>query len=346
MKIRNMAVLAALMLGCLACTPGAGNTRQGAPALEEEDNKPVVKQEKAIDSSGSYIITDYDEHGNELKKSFYDKNGKLTVVYTSTYDENLNLLTEVRTDSEGNVENYEKYVYDRDGNLIEEYEGDNEKELVIQNRYEYKSGKLVKDIFYGLDENDIFWINVYEYNDKGLLVKKSHESEDGYVYRTYEYEYDKNDNLIKMTDMSYGKCPHIYFYDSEERVIKEEYYGEDGELSFATENKYGKYGLEESITTGRIPSHTVIEYENNGQTVTTYSVAEDGTKKETRVKTYDKDGNLLHSYSPKDALLGYSEFEAEYNEYGLPVKTHSFCNEAFRDIGPVDETTEFEYIYY
>lgn len=343
MKIRKTAFLAVLMLACLACAPKAGNTQP--VETPEEDNKPVIKEMKEIDSTGFIRITKYDEHGNETEKEFYNEKDGLTDVYTTTYDENGNKLTEVHTDSAGTIKRYTKYVYDKDGNLLEEYMGDNEEELIIQKKNTYKSGKLVKNIDYSFD-GDVFHINVYEYNDKGLVTLWSVESEDGYVYRTYEYEYDKDGNKTKMTDTMYGKCPHIYFYDSEERVIREEYYGEDGELSFAIDFTFGKYGIEEAVKVGDHPSHSVIEYENDGKTSKEYSIEEDGSKKQTSIHEYDENGNLLYYCSDKDSLTGYSEFSAEYNEYGDPVKIYRFNNYIFRDSPPVDETTEYEYIYY
>ena len=103
---------------------------------------------------------------------------------------------------------------------------------------EHKKGKKIQWIYYS-DPGKIFDIHNYEY-DGDLLIRESNDSDDGYNYRTWEYEYYDDGTLAKKTDIYYGKIREIKYYDGEWRIVKEELYSEDGNISQWTEYMYGE----------------------------------------------------------------------------------------------------------
>lgn len=326
---------------CIFCTFGCGETnRQNVDWVYLTPDKPQIKIEKAIDLSGSYEITEYDRNGNEIKFEMYDKYDHLKYSSISTYDDKGNLLTEYRESDNGRT-TFEKNVYDKNGNLIKEYEGDNEDNLILDMEYEYDNGLLKKCVNYN-EDGSIWDIKEYEY-DNGRLTKEKVLSDSGYVFRIYEYEYDKEGRLSKKTDNFYGHVT-IYYYDKEERIIREELYGEDKELSAVYKNKYGNYGITEEYaykSDGTLRSHKKTYYDEKGQLSKTVYVNEKGKEKVSATWEYDAYGNMIHYWG----VRGY-ETTAEYNEYGYPVFKHEVCMDSFRDAGTYDITTQFEYVYF
>ncbi len=343
--VRTAIVLILVLLGCVSCAPEQKNGKDSfAPGAITE--KPAIKMKKATESTGTCTVTEYDESGNEIRGVHYNENSEIVFSYSCDYDENGNLLGRTRTDAEGNVSSVTKNIYDKDGNLLENYRGDNGDELILNEKYTYDDGKLISSVDYGFSGDYISGYE-YEYDSKGLLIKRLKTAESGSVIRVYEYEYDENDALIKMSDTMYNKTT-IYFYDSEGRSIREERYLEDGSLSFMIIDRYGKYGLEEDVMydgDGREKRHIRNVYKNKGKNVIQYRIDENGSKTKCGLKKYDDNGNLLYSVSDGNGFGG-SEYMAEYNEFGDPVRIHVVNNDSTKDIGPYDITTEYEYQYY
>ncbi len=329
-----------ISLICILCGFGCGKkNQQTVDWVYLTPDKPEIKIEKAIDLSGSYEISEYDRNGNRIKFEMYDKYGHVKYSCISTYDDNQNLITEARKNNNG-VTSYKKNVYDKDGNLIKEYEGDDENSLHIEAEYEYKKGLLDNRIYYN-DDGSIWDIKEYEYED-GLLTKETVNSDTGYVYRTYVYEYDAAGNKTKMTDSMYGHDV-IYFYDSEERLIREEYYYEE-KLSGVFENQYGDYGITDEYSydpDGNIERHIKTYYDEKGQMSKKVSVNEKGKETVNTTFEYDAYGNLTHYWNSR----GY-ETTTKYNEYGYPVFKHEVCTDFTRNAGTYDITTQFEYVYF
>jgi hypothetical protein len=326
---------------CIFCTFGCGETnRQNVDWVYLTPDKPQIKIEKAIDLSGSYEITEYDRNGNEIKFEMYDKYDNLQYSSISTYDDNQNLLTEARTNNNG-IKSYKKNVYDKDGNLIKEYEGDDENSLYLCGEYKYKKGVLERIVYYEEDGSiDYIWENEYQ---NGLLVKETKLSNSGYVYRTHEYEYDADGRKIKMTDTLYGHGS-VYYYDIQGRIIREELFNEEKEITLVFENEYGDYGITDEYMLdgdGTVTRHTKTYYDEKGQLSKTVYVNEKGKEKVSATWEYDAYGNMIHYWG----VRGY-ETTAEYNEYGYPVFKHEVCMDSLRDAGTYDITTQFEYVYF
>ena len=326
---------------CILCAFGCGkNNQQKVDWVYLAPDKPQIKIEKAIDLSGSYEISEYDRNGNEIRTEMYDKYDNVQYSSIRTYDENQNLLTEARTNNKG-ITSYKKNVYDKNGNLIKEYEGDDENSLYIWGEYMYKKGVLDKRIYYDSDGNiDYIWENEYQ---NGLLVKETKLSDSGYVYRTHEYEYDADGIKTKMTDTLYG-YGSVYYYDSLERIIREELFHKDKEITLVFENIYGDYGITDEYmldADGTVTRHTKTYYDEKGQLSKNVFVNEKGKEKVSATWEYDAYGNMIHYWGER----GY-ETTAEYNEYGYPVFKHEVCMDSLRDAGTYDITTKFEYVYF
>ena len=327
-----------MITACLLCAFGCGKNTQSIDWVYLTPDKPQIKIEKAMDASGEYTITEYDRYGNKLKYEMYNANGSLRYSSEKTFDDNQKLISEIVF--HGNGTTYKKNEYDKDGNLIKEYEGEDENSLHIEAEYEYKKGLLDNRIYYN-DDGSIWDIKEYEYED-GLLTKETVNSDTGYVYRTYVYEYDAAGNKTKMTDSMYGHDV-IYFYDSEERLIREEYYYEE-KLSGVFENKYGDYGITDEYSydpDGNIERHIKTYYDEKGQMSKKVSVNEKGKETVNTTFEYDAYGNLTHYWNSR----GY-ETTTKYNEYGDPIWMHDVCMDFFRDAGTYDITTQFEYVYF
>lgn len=326
---------------CILCAFGCDKkTPESVDWVYLTPDKPQINIEKAIDLSGSYEITEYDRNGNEIKFEMYDKYDNLQYSSISTYDDNQNLLTEARTNNNG-IKSYKKNVYDKDGNLIKEYEGDDENSLYLCGEYKYKKGVLERIVYYEEDGSiDYIWENEYQ---NGLLVKETKLSNSGYVYRTHEYEYDADGRKIKMTDTMYG-YGSVYYYDIQGRIIREELFNEEKEITLVFENEYGDYGITDEYMLdgdGTVTRHTKTYYDEKGQLSKTVYVNEKGKEKVSATWEYDAYGNMIHYWG----VRGY-ETTAEYNEYGYPVFKHEVCMDSLRDAGTYDITTQFEYVYF
>jgi hypothetical protein len=272
--------------------------------------------------------------------TFYNDNDEVKRKDTYTYDAKKNLCSKVTTDSEGKQINYEKTVYDNDGNVLEKYEGDNEDSLILKRQYVYKDGRLISDTYYYVD-GDVDY-DEYDYDDAGLLIEKRHiDPEDGYIYRRWTYEYSDEGKLIEMKDAMYDHVT-IEYYDEEERVVLEEFYSNEVKSGYV-EYKYNEYGLEEDIqfdADGSEVRHNKTVYDDKGLKKAVLHIDEDGSEIITSAYEYDDSGNLLHSKGM------FSEYTAEYNEYGYPTKIHNVNNDPTRDALPYDITEEYEYTYY
>lgn len=333
-KIKYMMITA-----CLLCAFGCGKNTQSIDWVYLTPDKPQIKIEKAMDASGEYTITEYDRYGNKLKYEMYNANGSLRYSSEKTFDDNQKLISEIVF--HGNGTTYKKNEYDKDGNLIKEYEGEDENSLYLCGEYKYKKGVLERIVYYEEDGSiDYIWENEYQ---NGLLVKETKLSNSGYVYRTHEYEYDADGRKIKMTDTLYGHGS-VYYYDIQGRIIREELFNEEKEITLVFENEYGDYGITDEYMLegdGTVTRHTKTYYDEKGQLSKTVYVNEKGKEKVSATWEYDAYGNMIHYWG----VRGY-ETTAEYNEYGYPVFKHEVCMDSLRDAGTYDITTQFEYVYF
>ncbi len=96
--VRTAVVLLLILLGCVSCTPAQKNGEDSFSS-REITNKPAIKIKKAVESTGTSTVTEYDESGNEIRGVHYNEDSEIVFSYTCDYDENGNLLYSV---SDGN----------------------------------------------------------------------------------------------------------------------------------------------------------------------------------------------------------------------------------------------------
>ena len=352
-KIKSILFIFAMMFILSACVNekvSESDDEVIASAEESEEvAKPAIKQKKTTYEDGSYDIAEYDIDGKLLEEKGYLQTGTLKYTTTMTYDDNGNLCMEESRETDGEVRWIRKYDYDKDGNLIREYHNNWEfkENLELVYEYKYKKGKKIQWIYYS-DPGKIFDIHNYEY-DGDLLIRESKDSDDGYNYRTWEYEYYDDGTLAKMTDIYYGRIREVEYYDSEERIVKEELYSEDGNISQWTEYMYGE-DFTEIISfddDGSIYAHSKTIYKNS-LPVSNVNIDEKGNEGENWHCDYDENGNKIYSYSFAHSFLGEKTYEytAEYNEYGYPTMIHDVCSDPIRNAGMYDELMTYEYVYY
>lgn len=339
-KIKNLigvALTSAMLLGASGCGKQPEIEKETV-AEETEVEKPAIKQQKAIDSSGSYVITYYDTEGRETKVEYHPLDSSVyDVVFT--YDDKGNLLKEVWTypDKLSITEN----KYDEDGNLTAVYKGESEDSLYLDNEYTYESGRKVKFVNYN-DDGSVWNMYIYVYDDNGNLLKETEESDDGYIYRSWEYEYSEDGVLLQMTD-TFHENKSVIHYDEEENEILHEYYFKD-EYSGCVENEYGPFGLISSTHKDENGDVEICEktyYYENGKHKCVTRENDDGAEVIIKTWEYDESGNTTHRVS----MRGY-EYTAEYNEYGYVSWDHDVCTDPTRSAGMFDIETTYEYEYY
>jgi hypothetical protein len=180
--------------------------------------KSLYNRAGSLDSKETYKY-DYDDKGNKIKVNIYDAEGDLSlwsVKCTNKYDDKGNLIEQnVYNAVSGILYRVETYKYDDKGYMIEKNIGDK-----CTNKYDDK-GNLIEQNVYNVDGtlDDKY---TYKYDDKGNEIERNfyNGNADGVsfvIQRTYKYEFDKNKNWIKKISLDNQSPENI-----EER--KYEYY--------------------------------------------------------------------------------------------------------------------------
>ncbi|MDO4815117.1 MAG: hypothetical protein Q4A83_00740 [Bacillota bacterium] len=183
--------------------------------------KPLVAEGEI--ASSKYLNGDWQGDGPTLE---IDSKGRLASTFasyenydsTATYEYNEDgLVTYIR---EKNVmEGKTSYV----GTVENTYDGDLLVEKCITNQW----------------DSDVFVETVYyTYDSEGLLIRETHD-DDGTIYVCY-LTYDESGKLIR-EDTREKSNYSLYYYDSEGRLTKEEYYYE-GQFGGMYEYSYDSQG--------------------------------------------------------------------------------------------------------
>lgn len=332
--------------------------KQGYSIIERDyDSADQVISTRYYDGNGEPVIYSnlYFEERNEyddqlrIKSSYWDVNGKLSYcrdkysISSMKYDENRR-VTEIKY-----YDPYEKLTKSSLGYATV--------------RYEYNAaGKIISEKYY--DENDHlvnqkdgYAVILRDFDDDNRLLGEAYQDENenpiGYEVRR---EYDKNGNLSRISyysvnpetgdnelSMYKGEYAYIdYYYDSNNRRIREESFNTEGELT-ANGSNYAVLQNEYDQATGRKKRVTYYDenrspvYLNGLYCAVTYGYDEKGNVSEEsywgfddkpavveqgyhRVdKLYDDNNNVIETlfYGVNDRLMitnnGYAGIIFEYD---------------------------------
>lgn len=251
-----------------------------------------IKCENAYeyDSGSKYLIykIEYDEHGNELKRTEYDGYGKVLESYSNSFE------------------------YDNHGNLIKTtfpaphgvYDNDSEREY----RYD-ETGRIIESIFYFPDKTNYYRYEINGYDEKGNITITTSHDKRGSIYGHDEYDYDNEGRILAKREFNgYGKKSRwmVYEYDD---YGNESFYSEDTidvyENPYTIYQKFSDYEYDENglaVHAKQRKKH----YDRNGDI--TYEESLEFIYK------YDKHGNIIE----KDYInsKGIITWVYEY-EYGV-----------------------------
>ncbi|MDR1171096.1 MAG: hypothetical protein LBL24_01440 [Bacteroidales bacterium] len=225
------------------------------------DGKPSAKGYKSS-------VTKFNTKGNITEVTNYNEEGKIISLIVYQYDSN-----------RGNKVNFERYqgnreklqysqklVYNAKGNKIKEYGYDGA--TVYSNTYQYDANDKLSEIAYTVDNalvekrklkyagnkteimiydpsNNLTFRQENSYNDKGLLTAEIKTGGKGNVVHTLDLQYNTSGGLTEEIKKRAGDkldYQKLYYYDKENRPIKEEIINLDDTKFVSHEYQYDNLG--------------------------------------------------------------------------------------------------------
>ncbi len=282
------------------------------------DERGNVILNSEFDKDGNMLYKNeykYDENGNRVYYAYYDGEGKQTSVFENEYNENGVMLSEKYLNESG----YGKITYNERGEVLADTHCGTDGTLERHTEYKYKYDEtgekmLEKEVFENgePEEKTVFAYNEKEkietyFNDGNEPSGKSITTYDdrGGVVSVFYY-----DNDGKVT----GSYEYITKYDSEDRIVSHAEY-KFGDFEYKEEYTYNDDG---SITTmiwynenGNAHSKTVSD--KDGRQWIYVGFDENGDVKTETRSVYDKHGNLRISgtYDKDGNMLSENTFSYE-----------------------------------
>lgn len=159
-------------------------------------------QHSVKSNSQSNVKSEYDDAGNEVKKTFYHEDGTIDFVSAFEYDSAGNVTKNTYYDSEG----------------------------VIESETEYDSaGHKVKTAYY----QDGFLSFADEFDSAGSTTKRIFYREDGSIESETEYDSTGDKSTFYRVD---GSIYSVSEFDSQDNLKKTTYYREDGTMDYWVED--------------------------------------------------------------------------------------------------------------
>ncbi len=277
----------------------------------------ILKKETAYKDNIRTEKYEYDEFSRRIKREYRNENLIKTIYWT--WDENGNEVKR-RVLENGGTLLVVKNEYNEQGNRI--YSHTKTPDLWIEETLEYDENgnrTLLKTVYSSGDET----VEIFEYDDTGNILKDTLTDLNYGVISTHEYEYSESGKVYTYTDS--GKVIQKNTYDSEDRLILEEYPSNASGL-IRHEKEYTDSGLEKkskmfelSRTGKEIYSETVWEYDEDDNLIKTENSYSNGDVY-TEEMTYHENGQIK-------SLINYKNGEVQaqlfYNEKGLIIKNIS-----------------------
>ena len=295
---------------------------------EYDDNGNWLKHINT--SQGIYVYYEYNSSGQEVKSTYYDKDGNVDAQYITEYNADGNKIKMTHTGRDGKIVNITEYLYD--AQLLSQeinYSYDTDGSSYIDMVEEYDGhGNVIKETSYNKD-GEIYSIYDYEYDEKGTMIKytSSYPLSDGRIYVAIE-EYDSYGNRIRNTNYGKIEMEIKYEYNSYGEIISQivyDYYATNGDpakdfMSYIEYNEYDVYGNKTKQT---IESYS--SYYNNWRKVEgSWSYEYDKNGNITAFSEYDKNGSVIWSYTAEYDIYGK---KTKYTELSIDGSEHFYIYE-------------------
>lgn len=224
------------------------------------DGKPSNKGYKSA-------VSKYNVKGSITEIANYNEEGKIISIVLYQYDNRNNRVKyEQYQGNRDKLQYSQKIVYDAKGNKTKEYGYDGV--TMYSNTYQYNASGKLSEIAYTVDNaliekrklssignktdiqifdpsNKLTYRQENTYNDQGLLITEIKTGGQGNVVHTLDLQYNTVGDLMeevkKRADekLDYQKS---YYYDSENRPVKEETINLDGTKFVSHEYQYNHQG--------------------------------------------------------------------------------------------------------
>ena len=144
------------------------------------------------------INSEYDKHGNIIKKIESKENGSIIQVFTMNYDENNNQIALKLVGADGNFDSLNTMTYDDVGNLLEEKIFDSNILITSWKKYKYDSrDNLIEFKKFNENTNLLSW-KKYKYDSRDNLIEsKEFNIEKAFVVEKKSSEHDETEQSMK-----------------------------------------------------------------------------------------------------------------------------------------------------
>lgn len=190
---------------------------------------------------------EYNEYGDLIKETYYDKEGNLIVSdlsysYDREYDGAGNLLKTTVCDLDGNCV---RIQYEENGESVTEcYDEEGQLESISRNA-KNEDGERIKEEVYNSD-GSVYVLREEEYDEDGRIIKYVYSSEEKTSNTVYTYNEDGtgvSETTITDADGNQWKSS-VGEYDENGECIKDIDYNQDGTISYSKESQYDADGNE------------------------------------------------------------------------------------------------------
>lgn len=273
--------------------------KQTSPVSNDYDD---IMQQDWLGGEGICTTWEYDDNGNEMKKTWYRRDGSVNFTSETEYDDNGRKVKSTDYDADGSVTGWtEANEYSADGQVTKQtsYDADGSVNGWSETEYDV-NGNRTRLTRYGADGSVDF---CNEYDDDGNITQTNY-ADDGSV--DFCYEYDADGNITRQTYyVNDGSVAYyiVYEYNSDGREIAKTSYEADDSVFRSELYDYDDKGRLIKIT---VNDDSVLEAEydetDHVAKVTTYYLGNvwgwveyerDAEGYKTKKTRYDADGSVL-----------------------------------------------------
>jgi hypothetical protein len=196
--------------------------------------------------------------------------------------------------------------------------------LVSESLFELPHGKLLRETHWSAD-GQLEQAMVYKYTSKGFLLSEELLDHDESVLEKRTFEADSNNRIAcEMLHYADGSADLIkYFRDTQNRIIRKEYFAEDDFLEVVETFEYDGEQLVKELKTdneGNLNSESDYTYNEIGKLVEAVVNNPEEEYWLRKIYTYDDQGGLTTVTSYNQANTPLERFTYLNDEKGWPVK--------------------------
>lgn len=209
-------------------------------------------------------------------------------------------------------------------NTLGELDSNQPEYLVSESIFELPHGKLVKETHWSADGH-LEQAMVYKYTSEGFLLSEELLDHDESVLEKRTFEPDANNRIAcEMLHYADGSADLIKFFrDSQNRVIRKEYYAEDDFLEVVETLKYEEERLIKELKTdneGNLISESDYTYNEKGKLIEAVVNNPEEEYWLRKIYAYDDQGVLTTVTSYNQANTPMERFSYFNDKKGRPVK--------------------------